>query len=82
MRVYGCFYCGGSEDPQITHHILYTTLYNKLDAGWLCRRCLREIRTHGPKLVHSGLTHLHKHVNAAIGDNASFSSIHPKFAKS
>lgn len=78
VRVYGCFHCGGSEDPSVTHHILYTTLKYELDTGWLCQKCLRKLRMPDPMRVHSGLNYLDKHVNAAVGDYSVCSSIYPK----
>ena len=77
IRVYGCFYCGGSENAQITHHILYSTLTEKLDNAWLCKKCLKKLRNPDPMRVHSGLNYLDKHINAATGDNASCSPVRP-----
>ena len=78
IRVYGCFHCGGSEYPSVTYHILYTTLYNVLESAWLCKKCLKKLHNSDPIRVHSGLNYLDKHINAATGDNATFSLTHAK----
>ncbi len=59
--VYGCFGCGGEEDPRITFTAIYRDQEGKLQMHWLCQACLKRF---GPQKAARELTHLDKHPDA------------------
>ena len=59
--VYGCFGCGGEEDPARTCTIIYQAENGRPKMHWLCRPCVTRF---GPGKIRSGLTRQDMHPNA------------------
>lgn len=59
--VYGCFSCGGEEDPERSATIIYTKTDGSRAMHWLCRACVQH---HGPEKALSQLTEPEMHPSA------------------
>ena len=58
--VYGCFGCGGEENPEATFTMMYKDEEGAYQMHWLCRPCLQRF---GDR-VRLELTHLDRHKDA------------------
>ena len=66
--VYGCFSCGGEEDPERSATMIYTKDDGSRAIHWLCRPCVQH---HGPERALSQLTEAEMHPSAQPVFNGS-----------